>query len=86
MNAPSVGSQKCGIQTIDATIDRFQPGEEEFYTPDNWASQTGEIYFYSPEQLDGSKGVAEPAQPLRLSRSGAPQFVTTLPQPARPYG
>ncbi len=47
--------EKCGIQTIDATIDRFTAGEEEFYTPDNWTSQTGEIYFYSPEQLDGDK-------------------------------
>ncbi len=69
--------QKCGIQTIDATITRFQPGEEEFYTPDNWASQTGEIYFYSPEQLDGSNGVAGQRN-LYVYREGAPKFVTRL--------
>jgi hypothetical protein len=67
----------CGVQTVDETIDRFQPGEEEFYTPDNFNSQTGEIYFYSPEQLDGGKGLANQRN-LYVFRNGAPQFVTTL--------
>ncbi len=55
--------------------------EEEIYTPDNWTSQTGEIYFYSPEQLDGSKGSANQRN-LYVYRNGAPQFVTTLRPPA----
>ena len=68
---------KCGVQTIDSTIDRFNSEEEEIYTPDNWTSQTGEVYFYSPEQLDGSKGSANQRN-LYVYRNGAPQFVTTL--------
>jgi hypothetical protein len=69
---------KCGVQTIDSTIDRLRdPEEEEIFTPDNWASQTGEIYFYSPEQLDGSKGAANQRN-LYVYRNGAPQFVTKL--------
>ncbi len=69
---------KCGVQTIDSTIDRLQSDEEEeIYTPDNWTSQTGEIYFYSPEQLDGSKGSANQRN-LYLYRNGAPQYVATL--------
>jgi hypothetical protein len=69
--------EKCGIQTIDTTIERFTAGEEEFYTPDNSNSQNGEIYFYSPEQLDGTNGVAGERN-LYVYRNGAPHFVTLL--------
>jgi len=69
---------KCGVQGIDSTIDRLiNSEEEEIYTPDTWASQTGEIYFYSPEQLDGNKGAANQRN-LYVYRNGAPQFVATL--------
>jgi hypothetical protein len=69
--------EECGVQTIDETIERFRPGEEEIYLPDNWNSQTGEIYFYSPEQLDGTKGSANQRN-LYVFRNGAPQFVAEL--------
>jgi hypothetical protein len=68
---------KCSVQTVDATIDRFEAGEEEIYTPDNWTSQQGEVYFYSPEQLDGNKGFANQRN-IYVYRNGAPQYVTTL--------
>jgi hypothetical protein len=53
------------------------------YTPtcqasDNFiASGSGDIYFYSPEQLDGSKGVTN-RQNLYVYRNGHVQYVTTL--------
>jgi hypothetical protein len=72
----------CGVQTVDATIDRFEAGEEEIYTPDNWFSENGELYFYSPEQLDGGNGLVGERN-LYVYRNGAPQYVTTL-SAARP--
>ena len=41
------------------------------------ASATGDIYFYSPAQLDGQKGI-EGGQNLYVYREGEVQFVTTL--------
>ena len=40
------------------------------------ASKTGEIYFYSPEQLDGDKGV-ENGENLYVFREGEARFVAT---------
>ncbi len=57
----------CGITTIS--------GED--LTDNSFSSETGEIYFYSPEQLDGTKGT--PGQEnLYVYRNGNPQFVATL--------
>ena len=36
------------------------------------ASKSGDIYFFSPEQLDGTKRRPRPAEPLRLSRRPGP--------------
>jgi len=41
------------------------------------ASESGDIYFYSPAQLDGTKGI-EGGQNLYLYRNGQVQLVTTL--------
>ncbi len=41
------------------------------------ASESGDIYFYSPEQLDGNKGELGQTN-LYVYREGAVQFVTTL--------
>ena len=45
------------------------------------ASATGEIYFYSTDQLDGEKGLAG-GENLYVYRDGSPHFVTTLTEPA----
>jgi hypothetical protein len=45
------------------------------------ATKSGEIYFYSPEQLDGTKGLPG-AQNLYVYREGAAHFVTLFPNPA----
>jgi hypothetical protein len=45
------------------------------------AEETGEIYFYSPEQLEGSKGIPN-QENLYVYREGKPQFVASLtPKP-----
>ena len=41
------------------------------------ASENGDIYFYSPAQLDGQKGI-EGGRNLYVFRNGQVQFVTTL--------
>ena len=41
------------------------------------ASANGDIYFYSPEQLDGGKGVPNQVN-VYVYRNGAIQYVTTL--------
>jgi hypothetical protein len=46
------------------------------------ASDSGEFYFYSPEELDGSRG-AFGSRNLYVYRDGAPQHVATL-DPSRP--
>ncbi len=45
------------------------------------ATGTGDIYFYSPEQLDGSKGLPG-AENLYVYRDGAPHFVFAFTNPA----
>lgn len=49
------------------------------------AAETGEIYFYSPEQLEGSKGVPD-QENLYVYREGRPQFVATLSPITLPEG
>ncbi|HEY7257110.1 MAG TPA: hypothetical protein VH476_10560 [Solirubrobacterales bacterium] len=46
-------------------------------TDNSVAAGSGEVYFYSPEQLDGSKGLAG-KENLYVYREGRPQFVTAL--------
>ncbi len=62
---------KCGIFPV--------------YTKENsdtTISENGEIYFYSPEQLDGTKGVPN-RENLFIYRGGKPQFVASFdPTPA----
>jgi hypothetical protein len=55
--------------------------EGGFVTDSPIAKATGEIYFYSPEQLDGENG--EPGEEnLYVYRDGSPQFVAMLPNQA----
>jgi hypothetical protein len=67
----------CDVQAPSAVIDRLDEASEVLYTPDNWISEKGEIYFYSPEQLDGGKGFGN-ARNLYVYRNGAPQYVATF--------
>jgi hypothetical protein len=54
------------------------PPEPGLQGSDNFiASGSGDIYFYSPEQLDGSKGIPN-QQNLYVYRNGQVQFVATF--------
>jgi hypothetical protein len=53
-------------------------------TDNEIAAETGEVYFYSPEQLEGSKGIPN-QENLYVYREGKPQFVAALrPKPEEP--
>jgi hypothetical protein len=67
----------CDIQTPNAVIEGQEENSEEIYTPDNWISENGEIFFYSPEQLDGELGFGN-ARNLYVYRGGRPQYVATF--------
>ncbi len=80
---------KCGVKPISFTVvSQSLGGRGGNGTSDSYiASRSGDIYFYSPQQLDGNKGL--PNQPnLYLyreneSRQGEVEFVATLsPRPA----
>jgi hypothetical protein len=74
-------SGTCDVQTPDAVIET--PGEPgELFTPDSWIAQNGDVYFYSPEQLDGARGFAN-ARNLYVYRQGQARFVAAL-DPAGP--
>ncbi len=47
-------------------------------TDSAFATESGEVYFYSPEQLEGGNGVAG-EENLYVYRDGRVQFVTSLP-------
>jgi hypothetical protein len=79
-NAGWVTKDTCNIQSAETAIDRPVPNEnvtQSIYTGDNWISETGDIYFYSPEQLEGGNGFAN-ARNLYVYRNGQPQHVATF--------
>ena len=41
------------------------------------AEESGDVYFYSPQKLDGNRG-SEKAQNLYVYRDGVDQYVTTF--------
>jgi hypothetical protein len=45
---------------------------------DGVATQSGSVYFLSPEQLDGAGGVAGQPNVFRVATGGSPEFVATL--------
>jgi hypothetical protein len=53
------------------------PLQTEPISDNSIAEETGEIYFYSPEQLEGSKGIPN-QENLYVYREGKPQFVASL--------
>ena len=70
----------CNIQPVTATIDR--QGNQPIFTPDNTVAENGEVYFYSPEQLDGTGNGFANQRNLYVFRNGAPRYVATLGNPA----
>lgn len=68
-NCSATWTQKCDVKVI------FRKVATEF--DPRMASNTGEIYFYSPEQLDGARGVLNKRN-LYVWRDGKARFVATL--------
>lgn len=68
----------CDVQVASGAIETEAP-EETILTGDNWISRsTGDILFYSPEQLTGSDGFAG-RRNLYEYHDGQLRFVTSLP-------
>jgi hypothetical protein len=68
----------CGNENSTAcgTIDH--KNNQQIFTPDNSVADNGDIYFYSPELLDGTANGFGNSRNLYVYRNGAPQYVTTL--------
>ncbi|MGA8744428.1 MAG: hypothetical protein WB507_01010 [Solirubrobacterales bacterium] len=71
----SGNSDECNATWVSGC--GIRPLETQHYTDNSIAGESGEIYFYSPEQLDKTKGVPN-QQNLYVYRDGSPQFVATL--------
>lgn len=69
---------KCGVVPYSSrTYCQLSNADGGNCLSDNSIAQNGDIYFYSPEQLDGSRGIPN-QQNLYDYREGHPQFVATL--------
>lgn len=61
------------------------PVKTESITDNSIAGESGDVYFFSPEQLEGSKGIPN-RENLYVYREGKPQFVAALtPKAAVPH-
>jgi hypothetical protein len=71
----------CDVQMPPMVIDTLSETPGEIFTPDNWITDNGEVYFYSGEQLDGSNGFGNQRN-LYVYRNGQPQYVATFKENA----
>jgi hypothetical protein len=71
----------CGVEVVPTERENYF-GENSWPVDSVIADDTGEIYFYSPEELDGVRG-AFGARNLYVYRNGAPRHVATF-DPNRP--
>ena len=69
---------KCGVMTYSAKFYcRLASGQGGNCLSDNSVAENGDIYFFSPELLDGTRGILGQAN-LYDFRNGANQYVTTF--------
>jgi hypothetical protein len=68
---------KCSIEIPSANIETDSE-EKLILTPDNWITDNGEAYFYSPELLDGTQNGAAGRRNLYVYRNGKAQFLAKL--------
>jgi hypothetical protein len=80
--APAGWTSKCSIQIPSASIETDEE-DGTILTPDNWVADNGDVYFYSPELLDGSGNGAAGKRNLYVYRNGHTEFVAKL-APASP--
>jgi hypothetical protein len=71
---------RCGAEVVPASHECVREGKTErrFCGDSPIALNTGEVYFYSPEQLDaGARGIGG-SRNLYVWRNGSPRFVATI--------
>jgi sugar lactone lactonase YvrE len=66
-------TEGCGVAPVEGMTAAGNASE----TDNSFATGNGAVYFYSPEQLDGTKGVVGQRN-LYVYRGGQVEFVTTL--------
>lgn len=76
---PGSWTAHCNVEVVPISQSCFHPQINERHDCGDSviAKETGEIYFYSPEQLDGARGVAGNRN-LYVYRDGHPYFVASL--------
>ena len=74
----------CGVEVVPIDTNSNLNGKEQ-NIDSNMARETGEIYFYSPELLDGARGFANKRN-LYVLRNGELQHVATMESSRRYRG
>jgi hypothetical protein len=74
-NASSCGLQSCNVEVVPNGPEDFNYQLPSFSRDTVMASEAGDIYFYSPEQLDGSRGILGKQNLYVLRPSGVVHFV-----------
>jgi hypothetical protein len=67
----------CDVQMPPMVIDTLSETPGEIFTPDNWITASGDVYFYSPEQLDGTNGFGNERN-LFVYHNGEVEYVATF--------
>jgi hypothetical protein len=77
IDSHAVKTTKCGVSTYTQWFYCAAPDGGNCLSDNSIAGENGDIYFFSPEQLDGSRGIPNQAN-LYDYRNGQVQYVTTL--------
>jgi hypothetical protein len=74
-NSSTCGLQTCAVEVVPNGPQDFNFGLASYNRDTVMASEAGDIYFYSPEQLDGSRGILGKRNLYVLRPSGVVHFV-----------
>jgi hypothetical protein len=70
----------CGVATFSQWLVCLQPGGGNCLSDNSIAADSGDIYFFSQELLDGTQGIPDQAN-LYVYRNGAVHYVASLTGP-----
>jgi hypothetical protein len=71
-------TSQCDVQSAHMVIDTDSETPGQIFTGDNWISDSGDVYFYSPELLDGPANGQSNKRNLFVYRNGDVQFVAAF--------
>jgi hypothetical protein len=83
-NTSACGLQSCDVEVVPNGPEDFNYQQAGFNRDSVMASETGDIYFYSPEQLDGSRGILGKKNLYILRPEGAVHFVGSFEPSSAP--